>query len=462
MFNDKEHKDEENDKIQDILNRMTTKKPTQKKQSTEVVYDDVDFDNIDDSERKALKDLFAGIPDVYKLMGVTMEDSQEVISKKCTKKLAAYRPDRHSEIVKKYPEDRREKELKKLDIQFKLLRDADSILRDPSKRKYYDLNKKTADNKNFTKQKDSFDDFIKLQESKMSESSKKIAKLEYENTQAVLDKKHGFNRDAFNEEAPTVEETLNRMQAYERERDDDFDEFIPENRFEGRNFNGGEAFNKMFVKQKLKQQKKRNGSGTDKSIVAWEGISAANDVGIGGETDCVGIDNDYGDLYTQDNFGTSQFASILDSDNGENMSGSSDIDSEDIDLDEHDGFKYDKMNVNDRYDELMAQRQMEDTKYDEREMHDKESWKSVLDNPFSISNQMGSMLGKNDFSKLDGPRKTINKDVVDVYKELVYDDNKKRDKKHRSKKSEHKKSDLSDSDSVKKERRRRKHKSKKD
>ena len=85
-----------------------------------------------------------------------------------------YQPDRHSELVKKYPENERPRELKKLGMHYSLIRDAASTLKDPKKRKYYDLQKKTVRSKNFAVQKESFEEFRDLQDSKVNDNSKRF------------------------------------------------------------------------------------------------------------------------------------------------------------------------------------------------------------------------------------------------------------------------------------------------
>lgn len=421
------------EKIQDILNRMSTKPKSvkisqnhlehNKKDPNAIHYDDLEFDKLEENDRKALKDLFMGLPDIYKITGTSPEDSQTTINKKCAEKLKMYHPDRHSELVKKYPEEQRTKELKKLDIQFKLLRDADSILRNPSKRKYYDLQKKTVNSKNYVAQKESFEDFIKLQKSKMSEQSEKIAKTDHKLAFLALDQKHGFDRKKFEESALTVEETNRRFNDLELGRQQDEIEFVPKNRFEEIPYTPDD-FNKMFVRNKLKEDKKRGKHGSDSSIIAWEGISAANDTGMEGATDFVSIDHNYEDLYTDKNFnGASLYASRLDSDI-ESVGSESSFDmGDDEEWAEHDGYKLNKDDINNKFEQMMSRRTLENKEYDNREMHDKESWKSVLDNPFTISSSMGTVLGGTDFSQLDGPKrkKVIGKDYADVYKSLVYE-----------------------------------------
>lgn len=421
-------KDEKIKELLDIMQGKHVKKEEKKnKDSNAIHYDDVEFDKLEENERKALKDLFTGMPDIYKITGTSPEDSQNTINKKCAEKLKMYHPDRHSELVKKLPEEKRAKELKKLDIQFKLLRDADSILRDPAKRKYYDLQKKTTQSKNFVAQKQSFEDFINLQKSKITDQSKALAQNDYKMASLTLDKKHGFDRHKFEESALTKEETDRRFSELMDSRELDAIEFTPKQKFDDSRPWDPDSFNKMFVKNKFKDNNKKSKREGDKSIIAWEDVSAVNDFGINGTNNYVSIDNNYEDLYTNNNFNdTSIYASKLDSDSDKSISDSEkDSDIDDIDMDEHDGYKYNKDNVDAKYEEMLNRRTLENTSYDNREMHDKNSWKSVLDNPFSISSSMGTVLGGQDFSKLEGPKqkKVINKQYADVYKSLVYDTN---------------------------------------
>jgi hypothetical protein len=55
------------------------------------------------------------------------------------------------------------------------------------------MQKKSADNSNFINKKQSFEEFIKLQESEMTDEKKQSALLTYKTKFAELDKKHGFD-----------------------------------------------------------------------------------------------------------------------------------------------------------------------------------------------------------------------------------------------------------------------------
>ena len=60
-----------------------------------------------------------------------------------------------------------------------MLWEAHSILTDPDKKTLYDLQKKTIESKNFTKQKTEFDKYIKLQESNNTQESTDTAKANF-------------------------------------------------------------------------------------------------------------------------------------------------------------------------------------------------------------------------------------------------------------------------------------------
>ena len=380
---------------------------------------------MDDKTKKTYSDLFRGIPDIYKIIGVTDKDSHEIINKKCIEKLKKYQPSRHVELVKKFPVEERPRQLKKLSIQYDLISQASNILRDAKKRKFYDLQKKTVDNKNFVVQKQSFETFKKLQDSKINEKTKKLAKHEFDMQFLELDKKRGFKREELNEKPLNIEETQRRFDDLEMSREQDLAEYIPENKFEDRVFDTNE-FNKNFAIYKKKQEKKRGGKGGDKSILKWDGIMAANDFGMTGGSDYIPIDN-MEDLFADDNFNdTSIFASKMsDSEEGSNFG--SDFDENDVDFDLYDAHDKNKEKTFMSYEERLKERQMENLAFDARVVNDKKSWKSVFDNPMNISSTMGDvMLGK-DLQQLDSLKQTnkINKEYAEVYKQLVYDEHKK-------------------------------------
>lgn len=434
------------EKIDDIINRMSkssSKPNTENKsdkfnKSEEINYDDVEFDQLDEKTKKAYGDLFRGMIDVYKVIGVKETDTQETINKKCAEKLKKYRPDNHSELVKKYPEEERQKELKKLNHQYTIIRDACSILRDSKKKKYYDLQKKTIKSKDFFSTKDSFETFKKLQDSKVNEKTKKIAENNFKLQGLELDKKHNFDRNLFNQDKLTVEETNRRYDDldFARESERIEIEMAQKDMFEGRAFDP-ESFHRAFAKQAKKEEKRKGGNG-DRSLIKWDGVAASNDVGLSGNSNYISIDN-YDNLYADDNFGDSSlWASKLDS---SSESGSeSDTDLSDFENEKYDKYKYNnhdkgKETTMLRFDEMMSRRDQENEDYKNRKYEDKKSWKSVFENPMNISSSMGEMVMNSNMEQLEGPSRTtmIGRDHAEYYKQLLFDEHNNKKNKTSSK-----------------------------
>jgi len=391
------------------------------KKQNEVNIDEIDFENLKGEDKKVHTDLFSGMIDVYGLIGVKESDSQEHIKKKCNEKLSKYHPSKINVILSKVPESEREKEREKLLEQYNLIKQAYNVLRDPEKRAYYDLQKKTMESKNFVKQKSSFEEFIKLQESEINETSRKNAENSFKLGFLDMDKRHGFKRNELDDEPLSVDDFNKKLQdiSFSRSALDDELATNQKNMFEGRSFNPIE-FNKAWEKKKRQNEKRKGNGNSDTSMTLWDGLSASNDFGIGGTTDYVGIDNDYGDLYTKTNYNTSQYSSILDniSENGDDAS----VASDDIDVSYVTGHNKDNSDVSKRFDEYMKSRERDDEYYNAREFGDNNSWKSVFDNPMNISSSMGTTVGK-DIGKLDMRNNkrgnTLNKSTIDAYKQLM-------------------------------------------
>lgn len=393
------------------------------KKHVEINIEEIDFEKLKGDDKKAHTDLFSGMIDVYGLIGVTPNDSQDYIKKKCNEKIAKYHPSKINSILAKVPESEKEEERQRLIEQYDLIKQAYNILRDPEKREYYDLQKKTMESKNFVKQKSSFEEYIKMQESEINEVSRKNAENAFKIGFLDMDKRHGFKRNDLDDEPMSTEDFNKKMQDIEFSRKALDDELATRQRnmFEGRTFNPVE-FNKAWEKKKKHDEKKKGKGNTDTSMTLWDGLSASNDFGIGGSSDYVGINSDYGDLYAKNNYNTSKYSSTLDdiSENGDNMSTTSD----DIDVSYVTGHNKDNSDVNKRFDEYMKAREMDDEYYNAREFGDNNSWKSVFDNPMNISSSMGTTVGK-DIGKLDMRNNkrgnTVNKSTIDAYKQLMMD-----------------------------------------
>ena len=106
------------------------------------------------------------------------------------------------------------------------------------------------------------------------------------------------------------------------------------------------------------------------------------------------------------------FASKLDS-CSESGSFGSDTESDIGEYDQFDEHNKNQESTRSRYEEMMNSRKIEDEAYDKRELTDKESWKSVYDNPMNISSTMGDIMGGKDFKQLEGPRRK--KMIISTY-----------------------------------------------
>lgn len=414
--------DETIDELVGKIYKGSNKSAKPEKKHSEVNMDEVDFEKLKGNDKKAHVDLFSGMIDVYGLIGVKEDDSQDYVKKKCNEKLAKYHPSKINALLTKFSGSERDAEREKLLEQYSLIKQAYNILREPEKRQYYDLQKKTMESKNFVKQKSSFEEYIKLQESEINETSKKNAENSFKIGFLDMDKKHGFRRNDLDDEALTTEDFHKKMQDMELSRKALDDELSTkqQNMFDGRTFNPLD-FNKAWEKKKRNDDRKKGNENSDKSMTLWDGLSASNDFGVGGSSDYVGLDSDYGDLYTKSNYNTSQFASKLD-DISENNDDAS-INSDDIDVSYVTEHNKDNADVNKRFDDYLKSREMDDEYYNAREFGDINSWKSVYDNPINISSSMGNIIGK-EVKTLDNRNKknnTINKSTIDAYKQLMLD-----------------------------------------
>jgi curved DNA-binding protein CbpA len=410
------------DKIDELVGTIYTgirkNQKTDKKKQQEINIDDIDFEKLKGTDRKVHADLVSGMIDYYAIIGVKDTDTNDYIKKKCNDKMAKYHPSKHNILLKNVPPSQREEEKARLMDQFDLIRQAYNVLKDSESRKYYDLQKKTMESKNFVKQKSDFEEFKKMQESEINEASRKNAENNFKMSFLEMDKKHGFKRSELDEEPMTTENFNRKLQDISLSREA-FNEELRMNQvnmFEGRSFNPID-FNKAWEKKKLKDQRKAKSNKHDTSISLWNGLSAANDFGIGGSTDYVSVNN-YGDLYADNNFSHSQFSSKLneESESEDNLS----INSDEIDVSYVTGHNKNNGDVNKMFEDYMKAREKDDDFYNAREMTDSNAWKDVLENPLNISASMGKVIGK-DLKLIDSKKRNnkINKSTIDAYKQLM-------------------------------------------
>lgn len=413
-------------KLDELINKIASGTEKKKSNNAEknINFDEVDFEKLDTQTKKVYSDLFTGMPDLYKLVGADMKDSDAVVKKKCTEKLAKYHPDKLAPLLVKIKDSKeREDEKKKYLLQYKLIKEAYQTLSNSDKRKFYDMQKKAVDGKNFLKQKNSFEEFKKLQESEINETNKKNSQNLFEMKMLELDAKRGFDRKQYDEKKPIEkEEALKKMKDLLDEREMTEIEYAPKNRFETE-FKLVD-FNKLFEKNKKHEErsKKPSKSSKDSSLVTWEGVSAMNDVGLNGSSNYVSINADYEDVYTDTNFEESTFANKLNSDDDNDSNFSlSDVSDDGIDVEYVTNFDKNKEKTMTEYERMEKERMNDDEMYKDRQYADTK-WKTVLDNPFNVSAQMGVFVGDN-MKTLEGPKKKtkIGKEMAEAYKQLIYD-----------------------------------------
>lgn len=373
-----------------------------------------------DTEKKMRNELFGdGVPDYYKILGVSSSDPQEKINKKANEKMAQYHPDKTKIKVLQYPPDERKKQHSRYEAQYLLVREARDILGNSEKRKYYDLQRKTGASNAFPNVKSSFDEFVKLQESEMTEDKKSLAISGFKQKSDEIDKKRGFDsskkygKDTYKLEKKDFNK---RVEDIESERSQMDATYMPE--YLGNI--GNKEFNKHFDVWKKKKEKKGKQQNDDHTMAKWEGISAYNDNGAsGGNYMAIGENDDaYEDLYKDSKDKDYMFSTKLGSDDEDSLSSLDDEMMKEIDVSYVDNHNKGRDKTMKDYETRLKEREVDEGQFDKRTMED-ESWKSVLDNPFNISNQMGDIVG-NDITVKE-TKQSNNKDMMDAYKALMFE-----------------------------------------
>lgn len=376
------------------------KQMKQKKNNTDNVSQDSNSNSRefkDDTNRKKIeKNGF----DYYKILGVDKDTSINDIKKKYRKLLAKYHPDKYKE----YPD----KERKTKEKQFQLVQFAGKILTDESAKKVYDLEQKTIKSKDFATQKNSFEEFIKLQEAGVTEETKKRAQIDFESETNKLNKLRGFDPDKMKDklDKKDLDRNIGDLRA---QRDTDMIELSQKNIFEGRQFNPLE-FNKLFEKDKKKQekkQKKKQESGELSKL--GDDFTAFNDNGLG---NFISVNDNYGDLFGSDNFRENSLYGKMKEDFSVSDI-SSDEDEYKNDYDNHNTNR-DTKSTDDMYAKMMRDRSLFDNDLKDTKTA---GYKDVMEDQFGISKQFGRMLG-NDITQKVKPQK-IESDMVKVYNKMI-------------------------------------------
>jgi curved DNA-binding protein CbpA len=353
--------------------------------------------------------------DYYKILGVEPTASAIVIKRAYQTKLKNLHPDK----VKQTPENK---------AKYKLVREAGDVLINPHERKAYDMQRKMdSSHKDHKSQKDSFKDFLKLQEQHMTDEDKALAKLGFERGIAELDRKHGYNKKNTD---PISKEEYNRkiddLELHRKQEDLEL-EINQKNVFEGRQFTHAE-FNKMFDQKKKRDEKRKKKNGAITKFKNGD-IAAFNDFegGSGG----VGIDN-YDSLYGEGSYDdyNDSYAGV-----GAGMFGSADgASDDDVSIDSPDendnedlygshnkgtynGVDVSKESFDAAMKRVMAEREDDAKKFDGMKP---EEYGSAINDKYGISSQLGFMVGNDRFGhQKNFKKRNVKEETIKAYKQLT-------------------------------------------
>lgn len=414
------------EQLDDIVSRIQT---GQNKTQNNVNLEDIDYPELkksDPNTAQAYKDFYTGTINFYKIVGAQPTDSDDIVRRKCKEKLSENHPDKMKKKLKALPVEKQESERKRIEQQYKLVYEAYNIFRDSEKRKAYDLQMKTIKSKNFFTQKNSFDEFRKLQNSEINENGKQSASAKFELAGLELDKEHGFKRNMLDEYV-TEEDAKRKFDDLQIERDQQDIEYEPVNKFNGKLHVSLTEFNKEWERQQKRKSKKSNKDEStipsDRSIIKWDGIGASNDYGTSGTTNYTSIESNYDGLYSTEKFNSSEYASVIHSDSEDDYNSYESDSDNNIDVSYVNGhIKKNRNDLEKSLKDFEQKRNMDLEANDGRSIHDS-TWRGVMENPFNVSSQMDTMIG-NEIKALSyktKPRTHVNKDVIDAYKSMVYD-----------------------------------------
>lgn len=365
-------------------------------------------------------------PDYYKILGVPQlsefkesQDKEEnaklyqrFLKHRATKMLTKYHPD-------KLPKGLTSEEKKKNESMYKWVREASDVLLDKNKREYYDLQRKVTLGKDFDYQKSTFDEFIKLQESEMTEEKKHSASLEFERETSKKNKQIGYDPEQAKVKLDS-KTAKQLMQDRLAQRELEEIEIHKPNIFEGRKFSN-EEFQKQFEKEKRKRDKlgklKKTGD-----LVLYDDLSAFNDSGMGGAS-FVSTDN-YDSMFANEPVVSGNNFAGIDENYSEGSNSDISVSSGEIDTSYVTGHNKDKGNTNKRFEEFMNARKRDNELFDNMKQSE---FKDVTHDKFGISKNFGSLVGNN-FTESNiassKKKKEISGDMVNAYKHLISHDKK--------------------------------------
>ena len=375
---------------EELIERMRSKKLNKKIEDNNASNNNNEINDINNIKKMGY--------DYYKILGVTPTTELSDIKRKYRHKIAEYHPDKL-----KFLSDNKKK-LK--NEQFQLIRMAGEVLTNPEKKKFYDLEMKTIKSKDLQNQKQSFEDFLKLQDSEMTEDKKKFAELDFKKNTEKMNQLRGLDTSALDikYDRNTSNKLLQDLQA---QRDMEAIEIAQRNVFEGRSFNPSE-FNKMFEKDKKIKDKRIKKKQDKGELVKYDDtFTAFNDTGVG---NFISVNDDYGELFGKEDFKSSTNFGRNKSGLSEDelsISSISDIEFED-DYNNHSKKKISDDDIR-KFEQM---RNQDTTRYDKMNLNE---FKSVMDDQFGISKNFGTMLG----NEIGQKPSQITSHMVNVYKKLI-------------------------------------------
>lgn len=343
-------------------------------------------------------DFIEGI-NYYKIIGVSPQDTQEQINRKCNEKLKAFHPDKIMCKLERCTKAEQTALKKKYDLQYQLVRDAIKILKNPEKRKYYDLQKK---NKN-TNYKKEFEKFRKLENIENDGETQKTRELEFREKSKELDKKHKYDssKQDYKLGNNDITQRINDLQFERRQQET---EYSQKNMFSHGNFDSTQ-FNKKFEAMKKIKDNHKKSTNDNKTIIKWDGLAAFGDLGTTGDN-YVAIKED-GSGYDdgQDTKDTIlPYASHIESDE-ESISSDEEIEEDPIRIEN-------KKTVEELHKQMMSKRTEDETSFKNTTVNE---WGNMDKNPFNVFNQIKGIISETDLhNNMKGP------DVEEAIRELTY------------------------------------------
>lgn len=331
----------------------------------------------------------------YAILGCGETATDLEIKKAYQKKLKSCHPDKV-------------RQTKETTMRYKLIREAGEILKDSMKRRAYDMERKTIClTKGYEDQVAGFKEYMKLQESHNNDENMKIAQLRFEESQKEFLKRHHMREDY---DQPIAEGEYNRRyddMMMQREMEEV--EYIPDDIFRGKQYNNA-SFNQIF--ERVQKKNNIDNSHNSKRIIKYEDIQAFNTTLESGTS----LDN-YDKLYADDVYdGAGDGFGRVGELNETNNELDDILSIESISDDENDKPILSKNDMDEVLRKMIAERNEDIQNFGNRA---DVGYGSAMDNPLTISNQLGFVIGNNMFGQQTSTKQNMDTAVLKAYKGLL-------------------------------------------